>query len=164
VRSAPRGSGRAQAKQASSEEELDCVVARAPRNDGLDVSAVFSTSLRAQRSNPVKRLNKEDWIASSQGRLAMTDLGFPPSSTSLRAATGSAFSMFPQAPTMSRRSREAARRERWLISVQEQTQIIASAIGRPAAKAPAIVKVNATSRFASGRNWSTDMSPAPPRG
>jgi len=34
--------------------------------------------------------------------------------------------------------------------VQEQTQIIASAIGKPAAKAPAIVKVKAESRIASG--------------
>jgi hypothetical protein len=33
-------------------EELDCFVARAPRNDGAKVSAHLSPSLRAQRSNP----------------------------------------------------------------------------------------------------------------
>jgi hypothetical protein len=48
--------------------------------------------------------------------------------------------------------------------IQEQTQIIATAIGKPAAKAPTIIKVNAESRFASGRSLSTDMSLAPPRG
>jgi hypothetical protein len=48
--------------------------------------------------------------------------------------------------------------------VQEQTQIIATAIGKPAAKAPKIVKVNAESRFASGRTLSNDMSLTPPRG
>src|SRR5258706_11531438 len=41
--------------------------------------------------------------------------------------------------------------------VQEQIQIIATAIGRPAATAPAIVKVNAISRFSSGRALSNDM-------
>jgi hypothetical protein len=52
---------------------------------------------------------------------------------------------------------------RWaaIAELQEQTQIIASAIGNPAAKAPKIVKVNAESRFASGRTLSTDMSLAP---
>jgi hypothetical protein len=48
--------------------------------------------------------------------------------------------------------------------VQEQTQIIASAIGKPAAKAPIIVTVNAKTRFASGRTLSNDMSLTPPRG
>jgi hypothetical protein len=48
--------------------------------------------------------------------------------------------------------------------VQEQTQIIAIAIGKPAAKAPIIVKVNAESRFASGRTLPIDMSLTPPRG
>ena len=48
--------------------------------------------------------------------------------------------------------------------VQEQTQIIATAIGKPAAKAPTIIKVNAKSGFASGRALSTDMSLTPPRG
>jgi hypothetical protein len=48
--------------------------------------------------------------------------------------------------------------------VQEQTQIIATAIGKPAAKAPTIITVNAESRFASGRSLSTDISLAPPRG
>jgi hypothetical protein len=47
---------------------------------------------------------------------------------------------------------------------QEQIQTIATAIGKPAAKAPAIVNVNAANRFASGRSWSIDMSLAPPRG
>jgi hypothetical protein len=47
---------------------------------------------------------------------------------------------------------------------QEQTQIIATAIGKPAAKAPTIVKVNAESRFASGRTFAVDMSLTPPRG
>ena len=42
--------------------------------------------------------------------------------------------------------------------LQEQTQIIATAIGRPAAKAPTIIKENATRGFASGRTLSTDMS------
>jgi hypothetical protein len=48
--------------------------------------------------------------------------------------------------------------------LQEQIQIIATAIGKPVAKAPTIVNVNAAKRFASGRSWSTDMSLAPPRG
>ena len=47
---------------------------------------------------------------------------------------------------------------------QEQTQTIATAIGKPAAKAPKIVKVNAESRFASGRTLSNDMSLTPSRG
>src|SRR6202022_874191 len=46
---------------------------------------------------------------------------------------------------------------------QEQTQIIASAVGKPAAKAPTIAKVNAKSRCASGRTLSTDMLLAPRR-
>jgi hypothetical protein len=50
------------------------------------------------------------------------------------------------------------------IQAQEQTQIIATAIGKPVAKAPTIVKVNAESRFASGRTLSIDMSLTPPRG
>ena len=33
-------------------KELDCFGARAPRNDGGEVSAALSPSLRAQRSNP----------------------------------------------------------------------------------------------------------------
>jgi hypothetical protein len=48
--------------------------------------------------------------------------------------------------------------------VQEQIQTITTAIGKPAAKAPAIVNVNAANRFASGRSSSIDMSLAPPRG
>jgi hypothetical protein len=48
--------------------------------------------------------------------------------------------------------------------VQEQIQIIATAIGKPAANAPTIVNVNAASRFASGRSSSIDISLAPPRG
>jgi L-alanine-DL-glutamate epimerase-like enolase superfamily enzyme len=47
---------------------------------------------------------------------------------------------------------------------QEQIQTIATAIGRPAARAPAIVNVNAANRFASGRSWSIDMLLAPPHG
>jgi hypothetical protein len=47
---------------------------------------------------------------------------------------------------------------------QEQTQMIASAMGKPAVKAPTIIKVNAKSGFASGRTLSTDMSLAPSRG
>jgi hypothetical protein len=47
--------------------------------------------------------------------------------------------------------------------VQEQIQIIATAIGKPAVKAPTTVKVNAESRFASGRTLSIDMSLTPPR-
>ncbi len=42
--------------------------------------------------------------------------------------------------------------------------MIATAIGKPAAKAPTIIKVNAKSGFASGRTLSTDMSLTPPRG
>jgi hypothetical protein len=41
--------------------------------------------------------------------------------------------------------------------VQEQIQIIATAIGRPAAKALTIVKVNAKSGFTSGRKLWTDI-------
>ena len=41
---------------------------------------------------------------------------------------------------------------------------MASAIGNAAAKATTIVKVNAVSKFASGRTFSTDMLIAPPRG
>ena len=48
-------------------------------------------------------------------------------------------------------------------SVQEQIQIIATAIGKPAAKALTIVKVNAKSGFTSGRTLSTDMSLTPLR-
>ena len=48
--------------------------------------------------------------------------------------------------------------------VQEQTQIIATAIGKPATRAPAMVNVNAESRFISGRTLSIDMSLTPPRG
>jgi hypothetical protein len=48
--------------------------------------------------------------------------------------------------------------------LQEQIQTIATAIGKPAAKAPMIVKVNAASRFGAGRSSSTDISLAPPRG
>src|SRR5258707_1172938 len=62
---------------------MDCFVARAPRNDvertkkqppALLPTAARSepsTSLRAQRSNPPLGEQKE-WIASSQGLLAMT--------------------------------------------------------------------------------------------
>jgi hypothetical protein len=41
--------------------------------------------------------------------------------------------------------------------------MIVSASGKPMARAPAIVKLNAVSRFTSGRNLSTDMlfSPTP---
>jgi hypothetical protein len=45
---------------------------------------------------------------------------------------------------------------------QEQTQIIASAIGRPIPKAAPTVRVNAESRFTPGRALSIDMS-LPPR-
>jgi hypothetical protein len=41
--------------------------------------------------------------------------------------------------------------------VQEQIQIIATAIGKPAAKALTIVKVNAKSGFTSGRKLCTDI-------
>jgi hypothetical protein len=43
------------------------------------------------------------------------------------------------------------------VPVQEQIQIIATAIGKPAAKALAIVKVNAKSGFTSGRKLCTDI-------
>ena len=42
--------------------------------------------------------------------------------------------------------------------------MIARAIGKPVAKAPTIIKVNAESKFTSGRRLSTDMLLAPPRG
>ena len=44
---------------------------------------------------------------------------------------------------------------------QEQIQIIATAIGRPMMKAPAMAKVNANSGFASGRTLPDDMSLTP---
>jgi hypothetical protein len=48
-----------------------------------------------------------------------------------------------------------------ILPRQEQTQIIATAIGKPAAKAPTIVKAKAESRLASGCSLSTDMSLTP---
>ena len=48
--------------------------------------------------------------------------------------------------------------------VQEQTQIMAIAIGKPTAMAPIIVRVNAKSKFIAGRTLSTDMSRTPPLG
>ena len=42
--------------------------------------------------------------------------------------------------------------------------MIATAIGNPMANAPPIAKVNAESRFASGRRLSTDMLHTPPIG
>jgi hypothetical protein len=51
-----------------------------------------------------------------------------------------------------------------LSGSQEQTQIIASAIGKAATKATVIVKVNAVSKFSSGRTLSTAMLLAPLRG
>jgi hypothetical protein len=47
---------------------------------------------------------------------------------------------------------------------QEQTQIIASAIGNARAKAPAIARVNSVSKFGSWGNLSTDMLISPTRG
>jgi hypothetical protein len=47
---------------------------------------------------------------------------------------------------------------------QEQIQIIATAIGKPTMKAPAMAKVNAKTGFASGRTLPADMSLAPSRG
>jgi hypothetical protein len=55
----------------------------------------------------------------------------------------------------------ALRRVRHQSGRQEQTQIIASAIGKPAAKAPTIIKVNAESKFTSGRTLSSDMLLSP---
>jgi hypothetical protein len=52
----------------------------------------------------------------------------------------------------------SARRVVGSAYVQEQIQIIATAIGKPAVKAPTIIKVNAKSGFASERMLSTDMS------
>jgi hypothetical protein len=46
-------------------------------------------------------------------------------------------------------------------NAQEQTQMIASAIGKPAAKAPTIIKVNAESRFTSVRGLPVDISAFP---
>jgi hypothetical protein len=46
----------------------------------------------------------------------------------------------------------------------EQIQIIATAIGKPAARAPAIANVNATIRFSSARALSIDMSLTPSQG
>ena len=42
--------------------------------------------------------------------------------------------------------------------------MIATAIGKPMANAPPIAKVNAESRFAAGRRFSTDMLLTPPIG
>jgi hypothetical protein len=53
---------------------------------------------------------------------------------------------------------------RALKQVYEHTQIIATAIGKPATMAPKIVRVNARSRFSSRRTLSTDMSLTPPHG
>ena len=41
--------------------------------------------------------------------------------------------------------------------VQEQIQIIATAIGKPAAKAPTIINVNSESKFVPGRASPTNM-------
>jgi hypothetical protein len=65
--SAPVGS---EAIQKATKKDLDCFVARVPRNDVESFSANLSPSLRAKRSNPVTR--KQSWMASSQGLLAMT--------------------------------------------------------------------------------------------
>jgi hypothetical protein len=46
--------------------------------------------------------------------------------------------------------------------VQEQTQIIATAIGRPTTKAPTIISVNSESKFIPGRAFSTNMPISPP--
>jgi hypothetical protein len=45
---------------------------------------------------------------------------------------------------------------------QEQTQMIATAIGKPMANAPIIAKLNAESKLTSGRTLSTDMLLTPP--
>jgi hypothetical protein len=47
---------------------------------------------------------------------------------------------------------------------QEQTQIIATAMGKPMANAPTIAMLNAESKFTSGRTLYTDMLLAPPIG
>src|SRR5258708_40158569 len=54
----------------SRKKELDCFVARAPRNDELEFANDPPTSLRAPRSN--SRAARKNWIASSQVLLAMT--------------------------------------------------------------------------------------------
>jgi hypothetical protein len=46
--------------------------------------------------------------------------------------------------------------------VQEQTQIIATAIGRPTTKAPTIINVSSESKFIPGRAFSTNMPISPP--
>jgi hypothetical protein len=46
--------------------------------------------------------------------------------------------------------------------VQEQTQIIATAIGRPMTKAPTIINVNSESKFVPSRGFSTNMLISPP--
>jgi hypothetical protein len=45
---------------------------------------------------------------------------------------------------------------------QEQTQIIATAIGRPTTKAPTIMSENSESKFVPGRAFSTNMPISPP--
>jgi hypothetical protein len=66
------------AKQSRKQQgRLDCFVARAPRNDGVSVFGQISPRhCELLRSNPES--NKEDWIASSQGLLAMTALMLRP--------------------------------------------------------------------------------------
>jgi hypothetical protein len=51
-------------------KELDCFVARAPRNDGGEFSTILSTSLRAHAKQSSE--TPKNWIASSQELLAMT--------------------------------------------------------------------------------------------
>ena len=51
-----------------------------------------------------------------------------------------------------------------LWPVQRTTKMIASASGKPMARAPAIVMVNAATRFTSGRTLSTDIPLSPTRG
>jgi hypothetical protein len=46
--------------------------------------------------------------------------------------------------------------------VQEQTQIIATAIGMPTTKAPTIINVNSESKFVPGRAFPTNMPISPP--
>ena len=60
-------------------------------------------------------------------------------------------------------SATAAKRLVRAVFVQEQTQIIAIANGKPTAKALTIIKVNAKSGFASERTLSIDMSLTPTR-
>jgi hypothetical protein len=64
------GRGRRKARRAKAEaiqgheERLDCVVASAPRNDGVEFPPAYPR--HCERSEAIQKATKEAWIASSQ--------------------------------------------------------------------------------------------------